>query len=107
MALKTGDIIDERKNHEQSCGIVAKILSGGAGFEKLVCCGNKLGEGDVVSSYSDSGRMEGEIIKKGAIIDEKKNHTDSCGFRVKVLGGGAGFKEIVCCGNVLTEQDVI
>ncbi len=108
MALKAGDIIDERKNHGQSCGIAVKVLTGGGGYQKLVCCGNEMGEGDVVNNISNSpGRVEGAMVKKGAIISEKKNHPNSCGLSVRVLAGGAGFKEIQCCGNVLTEKDVV
>ncbi len=108
MTLKAGDILDEKKNNGQSCGLAVKILKGGAGFQKLVCCGGELTEEHKVSKYATgSGRVEGKAVKKGVIIDERKNHPNSCGLRVEVLGGGAGFKEIVCCGNVLTEKDVI
>lgn len=104
MALKVGDILDEAKN----CGMAVKILSGGAGFNKLLCCGGEVTEKNKVSRYDSAlGRHEGKIVKRGAIIDERKNHPNSCGLRVEVLGGGAGFKELVCCGNVLTEKDVI
>jgi hypothetical protein len=107
MALKEGDIIDEKKNYEQSCGIGIKVVSGGGGFEKMECCGFDLDERDLVDSFDESkDRFEGNVVKKGAIIDESKNHPDSCGLVLEVLGGGAGYKHIVCCGNVLTENDV-
>jgi hypothetical protein len=107
MALRKGDIIDEKKNYEQSCGIVLKVTSGGAGFQNMVCCGYDLGERDLVEGYDASlQRAEGKTLKPGAVIDESLKHPNSCGLVAEVLGGGAGFKEIVCCGNVLTENDV-
>ena len=107
MALKKGDIIDEKKNYEKSCGIAVKVLSGGGGFQNMMCCGYNLGGKDVVKVFDPSiKRMEGKVVKKGVVIDESKNNPKSCGLVVEVLGGGAGFKEIVCCGNVLTEKDV-
>lgn len=107
MGLKPGDIIDEKKNYEQSCGIVTKVLEGGAGFEKMVCCGFDLDERDLVEGYDETlQRAEGNEIKKGVIIDESKNYPNSCGLKMEVLAGGAGFKHIVCCGNVLTERDI-
>ncbi len=107
MALKKGDIIDEKKNYEKSCGIAVKVVKGGAGFQNMICCGYDLGEEDLVTSYdSEKQRVEGKKIKKGVVIDENKNHPNSCGLIVEVLGGGAGFKEITCCGNTLTEKDI-
>jgi hypothetical protein len=108
MGLKPGDIIDEKKNHEQSCGIVTKVVSGGAGFEKMECCGFELDERDLADDWNQTiDRFEGGVIKKGTLIDEGKNHPDSCGLKMEVLAGGAGFKHIVCCGNVLSENDII
>jgi len=46
-------------------------------------------------------------FKKGDIIDEKKNHPDSCGLKIKILNGGAGLQKIICCGNELTEEDIV
>ena len=46
-------------------------------------------------------------LKKGDIIDEYKRFPDGCGLVVKVMGGGAGFTKIVCCGHELTEEDVV
>jgi len=34
MGLKKGDIIDEHKNHPDSCGLMIKVMAGGEGFEK-------------------------------------------------------------------------
>ncbi len=108
MSLTKGDMIDERKNYEQSCGIVVRVTEGGGGFEKMVCCGYDLDERDLADSYDKSKeRFEGKIVKKGAVIDESKNHPDSCGLKMEVLAGGAGFKHVVCCGNVLTENDIV
>jgi hypothetical protein len=46
-------------------------------------------------------------LKKGDIIDEHKRHPDSCGLVLKVMNGGEGFEKIRCCGNELTEEDVV
>ncbi len=107
MAIKSGDILDETKNNGQSCGLAVKVIKGGGGFQKLLCCGGEMSEVNKVSKYSDGKRHEGKAVKKGVIFDESKNHPNSCGLRLEVLGGGAGFKEIVCCGNVLTEKDIV
>ncbi len=107
MALKKGDIIDEKKSYEKSCGIAIKVLEGGAGFQNMVCCGYDLGEREIVKKFNKNiQRAQGKIVRPGAIIDEKINNPNSCGLVVEVLGGGAGFKHIICCGNVLTENDV-
>ena len=42
MALKKGDIIDEFKRYPDSCGLVVKVMHGGEGFQKIVCCGHEL-----------------------------------------------------------------
>jgi hypothetical protein len=108
MALKKGDIIDERKNYEKSCGIAVEVLNGGGGFSNMSCCGYDLGENDQVENFEDDGtRAEGKTIKKGVVIDENKQYPNSCGLIVEVLAGGAGFQEIVCCGNTLTENDIV
>jgi hypothetical protein len=36
------------------------------------------------------------------VLDEKKLFPDSCGLRVMIIEGGAGFNEIRCCGHSLT-----
>ncbi len=102
MGLKKGDIIDEHKRHPDGCGLVLKVMGGGEGFEKVICCGHELTEEDVVSSLGSSrGRKKGKLLV-GMTIDEKKTNPDSCGLRVMIMDGGAGFKEIVCCGHSVT-----
>ncbi|UCE64684.1 MAG: hypothetical protein JSU59_06045 [Nitrospirota bacterium] len=104
MGLKKGDIIDEHKRHPDGCGLVLKVMSGGEGFEKVICCGHELTEEDVVSSIgSGRGRKKGKLLV-GMTIDERKNHPDSCGLRVMIMDGGAGFKEIICCGHSVTAR---
>ncbi len=102
MGVKKGDIIDEQKHHPDGCGLVVKIMGGGEGFQKIVCCDHELTEEDVVSQMrSPLGRKKGEL-PLAVILDEKKLYPDSCGLRVMVMDGGAGFQEIVCCGHSLT-----
>ena len=48
MALKKGDVLDEFKRHPHGCGLVVKVMGGGEGFEKIVCCGHALTEEDLV-----------------------------------------------------------
>jgi len=63
MALKKGDIIDERKRFPDSCGLVLKVLSGGEGFEKILCCGHELTLEDVVPSFNqERGRRAGGLV---------------------------------------------
>lgn len=103
MALKKGDIIDERKRYPDSCGLVVKIMGGGEGFEKIVCCGHELTAEDVVTQIgSPLGRRKGELLPLAVILDEKKLHPNSCGLRVMVMDGGEGFEKIICCGHELT-----
>ena len=102
MALKKGDILDEYKRHPDSCGLMVKVMGGGEGFEKIVCCDHELTEEDVVSHLGSSrGRKKGQL-PPAVILDEKKVYPDSCGLRVMVMDGGAGFREIICCGHSLT-----
>jgi len=102
VALKKGDLIDERKRHPDSCGLVVKVMGGGEGFEKIICCGHELTEADVVSVIGGSkGRKRGQL-PAAVVLDEKKLYPDSCGLRVMIMDGGAGFKEIRCCGHSLT-----
>jgi len=108
MTFKVGDIIDENKNYPQSCRISLQVLAGGEGFQKILCCGNELDDKDVVKKFNKKvERYKRDTIHEGVVIDEKKNHPNSCGFKVKVLGGGAGFKKILCCGNELDEKDIV
>jgi hypothetical protein len=102
MPLKKGDIIDEFKNHPDSCGLVIKVMGGGEGFEKVVCCDHHLTEADIVPQVgSTTGRRKGEL-PLAVILDEKKLYPHSCGLRVMIMDGGAGFCEIICCGHSLT-----
>ncbi|MEW6247250.1 MAG: hypothetical protein AB1555_11145 [Nitrospirota bacterium] len=106
MAVKKGDIIDERKRHPEGCGLVVKVMAGGEGFEKIICCGHELTEADVVSEVTPAmGRKRGDL-EAGTVLDEKKLHHDSCGLRVMIMDGGAGFQEIRCCGHSLTTTSV-
>lgn len=99
MGLKKGDIIDEHKRHPDSCGLIIKVMAGGEGFEKVVCCGHELTEEDVTPTFTRGrGRKRGKL-PPAVLLDEKKLHPDSCGLRVMILDGGAGFQEIICCGN--------
>jgi hypothetical protein len=99
MALKKGDIIDEHKRYPDSCGLVLKVMHGGEGFEKILCCGHELTEEDVVHSLNQGrGRKKGRLLP-GMPIDEKKVAPDSCGLRLMVMGGGEGFQEVICCGH--------
>lgn len=102
MALKKGDLIDEHKRHPDSCGLVVKVMGGGEGFEKIICCDHELTAADVVSVIGGSkGRKRGQL-PAAIVLDEKKLYPDSCGLRVMIMDGGAGFKEIRCCGHSLT-----
>ena len=102
MPVKKGDIIDERKRHPDGCGLVVKVMGGGEGFEKIVCCDYELTEEDVIAQVgSPQGRKRGEL-PLAVIIDEKKLYPNSCGLRVMIMDGGAGFREIRCCGHSLT-----
>ncbi|MDR4494278.1 MAG: hypothetical protein AB7P17_04960 [Nitrospirales bacterium] len=99
MALKKGDIIDEHKRFPDSCGLVLKVMNGGEGFEKIICCGHELTEEDIVPTLIQGrGRKRGQLLN-GMTLDEKKVSQDSCGLRLMIMNGGAGFQEILCCGN--------
>jgi hypothetical protein len=99
MALKKGDIIDERKHHPNSCGLVVKVMSGGEGFEKILCCGHELTREDVVPSFDQGrGRRKGRLVV-GMTVDEKKVAPQSCGLRLMVMAGGEGFQGVICCGH--------
>ena len=106
MAVKKGDVIDERKRYPDSCGLVVKVMGGGEGFEKIVCCGHDLTEGDTVAEVAASlGRKRG-TLGPALILDEKKLYPDSCGLRVMIFDGGAGFQEIRCCGHTLSLSSI-
>ncbi|HSC57094.1 MAG TPA: hypothetical protein VLC51_07805, partial [Nitrospira sp.] len=79
-----------------------KVMGGGEGFEKIICCDHELTDADVVSVIGGSkGRKRGQL-PAAIVLDEKKLYPDSCGLRVMIMDGGAGFKEIRCCGHSLT-----
>ncbi len=102
MPLKKGDILDEHKRHPDSCGLVMKVMSGGEGFEKVICCDHDLTEEDLVPRVgSTMGRRKGHLLG-GLVLDERKLYPDSCGLRVMILDGGEGFREIRCCGHSIT-----
>lgn len=105
MGLKKGDIIDEYKHHPGSCGLVVKVMSGGDGFTKIVCCGHELTQEDVVPApIKQHGRKMGQK-GVGFIIDEKKSHPSSCGLRLMIMDGGQGLEHMECCGHSLTLAD--
>ena len=59
MGVKKGDIFDERKRHPDSCGLVVKVMGGGEGFEKIICCDHDLTEEDLVTQIvRSSGRKK-------------------------------------------------
>ncbi len=106
MGLKKGDIIDEHKHHPQSCGLMIKVMAGGEGFEKVVCCGHDLTEEDVTPVFSrGSGRKRG-TLQPAVLLDEKKLYPDACGLRVMIMDGGEGFQELMCCGHSLRLDSV-
>ena len=106
MAIKKGDILDERKRFPDSCGLVVKVAGGGEGLQKILCCGHALPGDDAVSdTISSSGRKKGALLP-GAMLEEKRQFPDSCGLRLMVIDGGAGFQGIDCCGHTITAKAV-
>ncbi len=106
MGVKKGDLIDEWKRHAGSCGLVVKVMAGGEGFEKIVCCDHELTEDDVVTEMGARAGRKRDRLAPSVVLDEKKLYPDSCGLRVMVMDGGAGFKEIRCCGPSLTTDSI-
>ena len=105
MGLKKGNIIDEFKRYPDSCGLVVKVMGGGDGFTKIVCCGHELTEEDVVPApLKKHGRKMGQK-GVGFIIDEKKNSPTGCGLRLMIMDGGHGLQYMECCGRSLTLAD--
>jgi hypothetical protein len=105
MALKKGDIIDEYKRYPESCGLVVKVLAGGTGFQKIVCCGHELTEDDMVPDrIKKGGRKKGQK-GVGIVIDEKTIYGDSCGLRLMIVDGGQGLERVECCSHSLTTAD--
>lgn len=109
MAIQKGDILDEAKKSDQTCRVAVRVLEGGAGFQKMDCCGIEVTEAQKTDSLDESvERFAGDSPKTGIIIDESKNHPNSCGLKVEIVGGGGGFQSITCCGNELTvEKDAV
>lgn len=106
MAIKKGDILDERKRFPDSCGLVVKFVGGGEGFRKIFCCGQELTEEDLVPDILPSrGRKKGALLP-GAMLEEKRQFPEACGLRVMVIDGGAGFEGIDCCGHTITASAV-
>ena len=106
MAIKKGDILDERKRFPDSCGLVVKCTGGGEGFKKIFCCGHELTEEDLVPEIMSSrGRKRGGLLP-GAMLEEKRQFPDSCGLRLMVMDGGAGLQGIDCCGHLITASAV-
>jgi hypothetical protein len=86
--------------------LVIKVMGGGDGFAKVLCCQHELTEADKVAEVGSSlGRRKG-TLPPAVILDEKKLYPDSCGLRVMIMDGGAGFKEIRCCGNSLSMSSI-
>lgn len=102
MGLKKGDIIDEYKRFPDSCGLIVKIMAGGDGFQKVVCCGHELTDEDVVPEPIKKGGRKPGPKGRGIIIDEKKSYPESCGLRLMIIDGGHGFQLTECCGHPLT-----
>jgi len=105
MGLKKGDIIDEYKRFPESCGLVVKVMAGGEGFQKVVCCGHELTEADVVPEPLKKGGRKVGQKGRGIIIEEKKGYPDSCGLRLMIMDGGQGIQQVGCCGHALTLAD--
>jgi hypothetical protein len=106
MGVKKGDLIDERKRHAEGCGLIVKIMDGGEGFEKIVCCGHELTEEDIVQRIANTiGRKKG-TLSPGTVLDERLVFAHCCGLRVMILDGGAGFQEIRCCGHAISVSAV-
>ena len=82
------------------------VFSIGEGFEKIVCCDHALTEEDLVPDVATiRGRKKGGL-PPAVVLDEKKLYPDSCGLRVMIIDGGAGFTEIRCCGHSLTASSM-
>ncbi len=105
MALKKGDILDEYKRFPDSCGLVVKVMSGGGGFQKILCCGHELTEEDIVPERIKKGGRKIGHKGVGFIIDEKKSYPSSCGIRLMIMDGGRGLQHMECCRHALTLAD--
>ena len=105
MGLKKGDIIDEYKRFPDSCGLIVKVMGGGEGFQRIVCCGHELTVEDIVPERIKKGGRKVSYKGVGFIIDEKKSHPNSCGVRLMIVDGGHGLQHMDCCGHALTLAD--
>jgi hypothetical protein len=105
VALKKGDVIDEYKRFPDSCGLVVKVMAGGEGFCKIVCCGHELTDQDIVPQRINKGGRKMGQKGVGIIIDEKKSYPVSCGLRLMIMDGGQGLQFLECCGHSLTLAD--
>ena len=105
MGLKKGDIIDEYKRFPESCGLVVKVLAGGKGFRKIVCCGHELTDEDLVPERIKKGGRKMGHKGVGVVIDEQKDYAGSCGLRLMIMDGGQGLQHMECCGHSLTLAD--
>jgi hypothetical protein len=105
MPLKKGDILDEYKRYPDSCGLLLKVMAGGEGLEKIVCCGHDLTAEDVVSEKVKKGNRKPGPKGVGIIIDERKSYPHSCGLRLMIMDGGQGLQRVECCGHPLTLAD--
>ena len=76
MPLKKGDLIDEHKRHPDGCGLVLKVMGGGEGFEKVICCGHELTEEDVVPSLGSGRGKERETARR----DDNRRKKEASGF---------------------------
>ena len=93
MAIKKGDILDERKRFPDSCGLVVKCSGGGEGFQKILCCGHELTEEDLVPDVLPSrGRKRGTLLP-ASMLEEKRRFPDSCSLRLMVIELGHLFRQ--------------
>ena len=91
MAIKKGDILDERKRFPHSCGLVVKCTGGGEGFKKIFCCGHGA---DRRGSCAGDHVVEGPETEPaaGAMLESRRQFPDSCGLRLMVMDGGPGLQ---------------
>ena len=108
MALKKGDILDERKRFPDSCGLVVKIMGGGEGFAKVVCCGHELTEDDLVTEIAEASRIDAQLsrtpfepIDLGRLIGRaaRNQPVRETGPNVKVSYAGPGRGHIFVMGD--------
>ena len=61
----------------------------------------ELTEEDITPTFTRGRRRKRGTLPPAVLLDENKLHQDSCGLRVMIMDGGAGFQEIICCGHSL------